>query len=253
MQPAIHRGACRPRTPPLTNGMSPAIQALLVLQDRDRRLRSMAEDLDRLPKEETRAKERLAGDEAAVKKAREELMANEVEIKKVELDVGTRKTTIGRLKTQQFETRKNDEYQALGHEVTRYEKDIDQLETKELELMERADALRRTLNAAEDARSKTKQRVDEDLIALAERKKRVEGEAAELRAERERLAAAASETLMPLYERLLKTKNGVAIVPVSGGKCSGCHIKLVASTMVKVNSGVEGTQCESCGRLLYGE
>jgi predicted nucleic acid-binding Zn-ribbon protein len=233
--------------------MSPAIQALLVLQDRDRRLRGMTEDLERLPKEEARAKERLAGDQAAVKKAREEMMANEVEIKKVELDVGTRRTTIARLKTQQFETRKNDEYTALGHEVTRYEKEVDGLETKELELMERADALRGTLTAAEQALAKTQQRVDEDLTQFAERRKRVEGEAAELRAERGRLAAQAPEDQLPLYERLLKTKNGIAIVPAVGGKCSGCHMKLVASTMVKVNSGVDGTQCESCGRLLYSD
>jgi predicted nucleic acid-binding Zn-ribbon protein len=231
--------------------MSPSIQALLVLQDRDRRLRGMAEDLDRIPKDEARAKERLAGDEAAVKKARENLMANEVEIKKVELDVGTRRTTIQRLKTQQFETRKNDEYQALGHEIVRYEKEVDQLETKELEFMERADSLRATLATAEQALAKTKQRVDEELASLADRKKRIEAEAAELREERARLAAAAPETQMPLYERLLKTKNGLAVVPAVGGKCTGCHIKLVASTMVKVNSGIEGTQCESCGRLLY--
>lgn len=233
--------------------MSPAIQALLVLQDRDRRLRGMMEDLERIPKDEARAKERLAGDQAAVKKAREELMANEVEIKKVELDVGTRRTTINRLKTQQFETRKNDEFTALAHEVTRYEKEVDGLETKELEFMERADALRSALTAAEQALAKTQQRVDEDLAQFAERRKRVEGEAAELRAEREKLAAQAPEALLPLYERLLKTKNGLAIVPAVAGKCSGCHIKLVASTMVKVNSGVEGTQCESCGRLLYAD
>jgi predicted nucleic acid-binding Zn-ribbon protein len=231
--------------------MSPSIQALLVLQDRDRRLRGMTEDLDRIPKDESRAKERLAGDEAAVKTARDHLMANEVEIKKVELDVGTRRTTIQRLKTQQFETRKNDEYQALGHEIVRYEKEVDQLETKELEFMERADSLRATLTAAEQALAKTRQRVDEELAALADRKKRIETEAAEVREERARLAAAAPQDQMPLYERLLKTKNGLAIVPAVAGKCTGCHMKLVASTMVKVNSGTEGTQCESCGRLLY--
>lgn len=233
--------------------MSPNIQALLVLQDRDRRLRTLAEDLDRVPKDEARAKVRLAGDEAAVRKAKEALQANEVEIKKVELDVGTRKTTIARLKTQQFETRKNDEYQALGNEIIRYEKDVDGLETKELELMERADALRATLSSAEQSLAKTKGLVDEDLAKLADRRTRVSAETAEVKVERDRLATDAPESLMPLYERLLKTKNGVAVVPATGGKCSGCHIKLVASTLVKVNSGVEGVQCESCGRLLYAD
>ena len=213
----------------------------------------MAEDLEKIPKDETRAKERLAGDQAAVKKAREELMANEVEIKKVELDVGTRKTTINRLKTQQFETRKNDEYTALGHEVTRYEKEVDELETKELELMERADNFRSALTAAEQALAKTQERVNEELQSLADRRKRVGDEAAALRTEREKLAAQAPEAQLPLYDRLLKTKNGIAVVPAIAGKCGGCHIKLVASTMVKVNQGLDGVQCESCGRLLYAD
>lgn len=233
--------------------MLPSIQALLVLQDRDRRLRALTEDLEKLPKEEARAKDRLSGDETAVRKAKDDLMANEVDIKKVELDVGTRKNTILRLKTQQFETRKNDEFQALGNEIVRYEKDVDGLETKELELMERADGLRGILSQAEQSLAKTKKLVDEDLANFAERRKRIGAEMAEVKVERERLAKDAPEALLPLYERLLKTKNGLAVVPTSGGKCTGCHIKLVSSTLVKVNSGTEGVQCESCGRLLYPE
>jgi len=231
--------------------MLPSIQALLVLQDRDRRLRTLADELARIPRDQARAQDRLAGDTDAVRKAKEAVQANEVEIKKVELDVGTRKTTIQRLKTQQFETRKNDEFQALGHEVARYEKDIDGLETRELELMEKADALKATLAEAESALAKTRRLVDEDLSALAERRQRLEAESLEVQAERATLAAAAPQDLLPLYERLLKTKNGLAVVPVAGGKCGGCHMKLVASTLVKVNSGAEGTQCESCGRLVY--
>lgn len=231
--------------------MLPSIEALLVLQDRDRRLRALAEDLAKIPKDEARAKDRLAGDTEAVRKAKEAVMANEVEIKKVEMDTGTRRTTILRLKTQQFETRKNDEFQALGHEITRYEKDIDGLETKELELMEKADTLRGTLAQAEAALAHTKKLVDEDLASLADRKKRLDAETLEVEAERAGLVAAAPQSMLPLYERLLKTKNGLAVVPVSGGKCTGCHMKLVASTLVKVNSNTEGTQCESCGRLIY--
>jgi predicted nucleic acid-binding Zn-ribbon protein len=231
--------------------MLPSIQALLVLQDRDRRLRALADDLAKIPKDEARAKDKLAGDNAAVAKAKEAVQANEIDIKKVELDAGTRKNTIVRLKTQQFETRKNDEFTALGNEIVRYEKEVDGLETKELELMERGDELRAILAEAEAALAKTRRLVDEDLANLADRKARLEAEAVEVQAERDRLAAEAPAAQLPLYERLLKIKNGLAVVPVSAGKCGGCHIKVVASTLVKVKSGTEGVQCESCGRILY--
>jgi hypothetical protein len=58
---------------------------------------------------------------------------------------------------------------------------------------------------------------------------------------------------MPLYVRLMKTKDGRAVVPMRDGKCEGCHMKLIASTVMKAQSGREIAQCEDCGRILYVE
>ncbi|MDX1681310.1 MAG: hypothetical protein R3242_11345 [Akkermansiaceae bacterium] len=91
------------------------VRSLLALQTLDRRLIALAQDLEKLPQEEARARTKLADDEKAVADAKEAVQKGEMELKKLELDAETRKTTIGRLKTQQFETRKNDEYQALAH------------------------------------------------------------------------------------------------------------------------------------------
>lgn len=227
------------------------LRALLILQDRDRRLLTLTKDLERLPKDEERAKSKLSGDEAAVKEIHDGLIDCDLRLKRLELDAGTRHTTIQRLKTQQFETRKNEEYQALGHEITRYEKEVDELETKELELMEEMDGLRASQKAAEAARAKTLVLVEEELAAIGTRRERLEAERAELTAERGRLAADVPEDLMPLYERLMKTKSGMAVAPVVDGKCGGCHMKLIASTVVAVHNGMEITRCEDCGRILY--
>ena len=231
--------------------MTTPIRPLLVLQDRDRRLLALGKELERLPAEEQRAKAKLSGDEAAVTKAHDELRHNELDLKKLELDAATRRTSVQRIKVQQFETRKNDEYQALAHEVTRYEKEIDGLETRELELMERADALRSTLALAEQALAKTKSLVREDLDALTERRSHLETEISELRSERASLAADIPEVPLALYERLLKSKGGLAVAPMQDGRCGGCHMKLIASTVIKVQSGKELAQCEDCARILY--
>ena len=224
---------------------------MMVLQDRDRRLLSLAKDLDRLPQDEARAKAKLAADEAAVKKCHDALTDCDLRLKRLELDAGTRRTTIQRLKTQQFETRKNEEYQALGHEITRYEKEVDNLETKELELMEEMDGHRAAQKAAEAVLAKSRALVDEELADIRTRHERLEAERAEVSAERARLAAEVPDEVLPLYERLMKTKAGLAIGPVHDGKCGGCHMKLIASTVVAVQSGRELTRCEDCGRILY--
>lgn len=233
--------------------MNPQIETLLILQERDRRLRALTDEAARLPRDRERAKERLAGDTRAVDAAKQAVQANEVEIKKVELDAATRKTTIQRLKQQQFETRKNDEFQALGNEVVRYEAELDALETRELELMEHGDSLREALAAAEEALAKTRRLVDEDLAAIETRAGRLDEEIAEARTQRNAQAEKVPEDLLPLYDRLIKTKNGIAVVPAAGGQCGGCHMKLIASTMVKVQAATEIVRCENCGRILYAQ
>ena len=125
------------------------VKQLLALQDTDQKIQALESELVRIPQLQEAAKERLAKDTKSLATAKSNFQANEIEIKNVELDIGTRKNTIDRLKNQQFETKKNDEYTKLGQEVIRYEKEVDELETLELELMEKADDLRSKISDAE--------------------------------------------------------------------------------------------------------
>ena len=225
----------------------------MILQDRDRRLMALNKELEKLPQDEARAKAKLAGDEAAVAKAHQAMLDCELRVKKIELDAETRRTTIKRLKNQQFETRKNEEFVALGHEITRYEKDLDQFETLELEAMEEVDGFRSGLKAAEAGRDKTRILIQEDLASIAERHERTKADLAEVGVEREKALANVPESILPLYHRLMKAKAGLAVAPMRDGKCEGCHMKLIASTVMKVHAGKEIAQCEDCGRILYAE
>jgi predicted nucleic acid-binding Zn-ribbon protein len=233
--------------------MQDEVRALLILQDRDRRLLALGKDLEKLPQDEARAKAKLAGDESSVAKAHQALLDCELRVKKIELDAETRRTTIKRLKLQQFETRKNEEFVALGHEITRYEKELDGFETKELEAMEEVDGFRTALKTAQAALDHTKTLVQEDLATIKERHERMEADRKEVTAERERLIQNVPESVLPLYNRLMKTKAGLAIAPLRDGKCEGCHMRLIASTVMKVQTGKEIAQCEDCGRILYME
>lgn len=229
------------------------VRSLLILQDRDRRLLALAKDLDKLPQDEARARAKLAGDQAAVTKAHDALREAELQVKKIELDAETRRTTVKRLKLQQFETRKNEEFQALGHEIARYEKEVDDFETQELEGMEEVDKFRTALATAEASKQKTQTLVDEDLASIKERHQRLQATRDEVKAEREPIAAQIESSLLAFYERLMKTKDGLAIAPMADGRCGGCQMKLIASTVVNVQAGRERTQCENCGRILYSE
>lgn len=204
----------------------------------------------KLPQDEARAKTKLAGDTAALKKAHDEFLASELAVKKIEMDAETRRTTIKRLKIQQFETKKNEEYNALGHEVVRYEKELDELETRELEAMETVDSFRKILREAEAQLAKTQKVVDDDLATIKQRHGNLNAQAVEVQAERDKLVKDVPEDHLPLYEKLMKSKDGMAIASLRDGKCTGCHMKVIASTGIAVQTGKEVTQCENCGRIL---
>src|SRR6478735_6686286 len=103
--------------------MLPEIEQLLILQDKDQHLRRLRAVIKKMPSDAEAAKGRLAGATTAVAAAKDEVNHNEVAIKNLEIQIQTRRDTIVKLKTQQFETRKNEEFTALAHEATRYEAD----------------------------------------------------------------------------------------------------------------------------------
>lgn len=233
--------------------MLQSIAQLLQLQERDQRLRALAKDLKDVPKLQERARMQLADDQAAVEAALHKTREIEVRIKSVELDIQTRQGTIKRLQDQQFETRKNEEFQALGHEVQRYQNEVRAYEDKELEHMEELETAKQALAAAQAKLAGSQKLVNEELAQLEERGANLKKRLDETQAERAALAAPIEPEALDLYNRLLKNKGDAAVVPLANGICGGCHMKLVQSTVLDVRHGEKLTQCESCARILYLE
>ncbi|MGI8605271.1 MAG: zinc ribbon domain-containing protein [Verrucomicrobiales bacterium] len=230
--------------------MLPEIETLLILQERDQRLRRLREELARAPAAEAQAHSRLADREVALIAAKDLAVTNELAMKKLEMDIETRKTSIIRLKQQQFETRKNEEYRALEHEVERYGNEVTKLEDEELVLMEKAEELKKTIAVAQAALATTKKRVEEELAQLSERKANADAQIGGLEAERKGIAANVDVDLLFRYERIFD-KKAPAVVPLDNGICGGCHMKLTASTLTTTKAAKSITSCEQCGRILY--
>ena len=231
--------------------MLPEITKLLKLQERDQRIRQLQKELKDIPKHEAQARTQLAGDQASLEAAAQKVKESEVRIKGLELDIQTRQTTIKRLHDQQFETRKNDEFQALGHEIKRYENEVRGIEDKELEEMEQLEAAKAVLKAAQAKLAETQAHVNDDLKALAERADGVKRRLGELETERKEAAAPVEPEALDLYQRIFAKKPDAAVVPLENGICGGCHMKVVMGTIQEVRASGRIVQCDSCARILY--
>src|SRR5437773_2982999 len=130
----------------------------------------------------------LAGSIAGVEVLKQKTRQVEIDRKKLELDVGTRSESISRLKTQQYQTRKNDEFQAIGHEIERYENEIRKIEDEELELMVEADKVKAELGAEEKKAATVKESITRQTKDLDAKSTTLESRLEELTKERAEIA-----------------------------------------------------------------
>ena len=231
--------------------MLPEIEQLLIIQDRDQKITKLNSDIERLPLEEQQAKQRLKSVIESVNSAESEIKGNEVKINKIELDIDTRKDSITKLKNQQLETKKNEEFAAMEHSITNYQDEISQLEDSQLELMEKGEELNNSLEEANDIHAKEQKVVDAELAIIKERKIQFSKKIEELKSDREKIASNIDNDLLDQYNRIFKSKKGVAVSELVNDICSGCHMKVTPTTAGMVRAEKVVSTCDQCGRILY--
>ena len=204
-----------------------------------------------MPQQRQNLEAQLAASAAAVAALKHKAQHLEMDRKKLELDAGTRQESINRLKTQQYETRKNDEFRAMGNEIERYEREIRAIEDQELELMDQAEKAKVELAAEEKKASGVRDSIARQMADLDEKGKTLEGRLTALTAERTELSAKVDEDLLSRFERLFASKGDAAIVGLEHEVCTGCHMKVTTQTAHRVKNGKEIVSCEQCGRILY--
>ncbi len=237
----------------ISKNMQPVLEQLLVLQNRDQKIRTIERELKMAPVEKKEFEERLASAHAAVEAIKHKGREIEVARKSLELDAHVRRDSIAKLKTQQFQTRKNEEFAALGNEVKRYEAEVQGIEDKELELMDETEKLKPQIAEHEKHLAGQKTQVAEQLGDLKAKIQAIEAELQRLTAERATLAAQIDEEVVERYERLFASKGDAAVVPIEHEVCMGCHMKVTTQTAVRVKGRKEIVGCEQCGRILYLE
>jgi predicted nucleic acid-binding Zn-ribbon protein len=229
----------------------PEVEKLLTLQERDQRIRAYQTELNAIP-EERRFKEKQIADSAArLEAAKTRMKEIEVERNKLQVDAQAKRDVIAKYKTQQFQTRKNEEFSALGHEIAAAEKDIVTIEDRELELMEEVEKLRPVVAEAERAFSEERKRLEAQITELGKKTENIEARVAELAASRPALAEGLDEDLLDQYTRLFKSKNGSAIVELDHEVCTGCHTKVTTQVALGVKAEKLLVHCPNCGRILH--
>ncbi|MCK9590336.1 MAG: C4-type zinc ribbon domain-containing protein [Terrimicrobiaceae bacterium] len=231
--------------------MLEAIEKLLALQDKDQRLRAFRAELGAIPAEKA-AKERLIAEAASrLENARSRAKEVEVQKKTLEVEAAAKREQIARYKTQQMQTRKNEEFSALAHEIETVEKSITQIEDREIGLMEETEALKPQISSAEQTYAADKSKYEAQISNFGERETNLKIRISELEEARQKSGAELDEDLLDRYNRLFQTKNAAAVVALEHEVCTGCHMKVTTQTSVELRAEKSIISCPQCGRILF--
>ncbi len=144
------------------------------------------------------------------------------------------------------------ELQAMSEEVKHLARHINELEDREIEVMEALEPLDGELQAADvtrDALDKDAQRLR---AAIEEHQHALDGDIAEETKARATAASGVRDELLARYEQLRAKLGGTGAARLVGASCSGCHLTLSSMELDRVRKAPPDAviTCEQCGRIL---
>ncbi|WP_456238701.1 zinc ribbon domain-containing protein [Pelagicoccus mobilis] len=231
--------------------VSEALTKMLILQDRDMKLQQVEDALQTIPKDRQAAEAKIAKINADIEAARQRIKELETRSKTIETEMASIEAQIVKYKNQQLQVKKNEEYQALTHEIEMAGNKISDLESDELEVLYGLDEERKVF-AESEGKLKDDIALEEKAIArLNEREGEVKGELDAARAAKADADSKLDNPSRSKYNQVARGLKMPVIVELSGQTCKGCHMKVSNAIASDVKAAQEITTCDNCGRVLY--
>ena len=230
--------------------MLPEIENLLHLQDADKAIRRLQDEIAELPKRVATIEHKLADTKLKLERAQTAVKADEAARRKYETAISDLRGKISKYRDQSLDVKTNEQYKALLHEIQFAEKEIAATEDKILELMVNADARDKEVKAAQADLKAEAAEIEKEKEQARQRTAEDEKQLTEWRARRDQMRAGVNEDLLRHYERVSKFR-GSGISEVRDHKCMACQVMLRPQTYNEVRTGQQTVVCDSCQRILY--
>jgi len=230
--------------------MLPDIENLLRLQEADKEIRRLQDEIAELPKRVAVIEQKLAGTKALLEKAQTAVKADDAAKRKHESTITDLRGKISKYRDQSLDVKTNEQYKALLGEIQFAEKEIGATEDKILELMVNADARDKEVKAAQAELKAETAEIEREKEQARQRTAEDEKLLAEWKAKRDDLRKGVAENLLRHYERVSKFR-GTGLSEVRDHKCMACQVMLRPQTYNEIRSGQQIVYCDSCQRVLY--
>jgi uncharacterized protein len=227
------------------------LKALEELQQIDLEANEVSGTLGAIPAKRTAVEAAIVEARRAYDEEKQRLDGNERERRQLDSLLGMERDKVKKWEGRLGEIRTPREYAALSREIDIAKKSNETQGEQVKALTAQAAEIRRALDARAETLSDRELAAQGELEELALATAAAEQKLRELEARRAEAAKRVDPGLLGKYENIKKRRAGIAVAPVVGMTCKGCHRNIppqLAITLQRANS-IE--TCPNCHRIIY--
>jgi uncharacterized protein len=229
------------------------IKLLVELQGLDTQIFRLEDELESIPLKIKEMEDNFKDKSANLKSLEDGVKNLQVKRKEKEGDLKVKEDAIKKFQSQMYQVKTNKEYTAFQEEIARAKADGSLIEEDIIKIFDLVDAENKKIAQEKEFLKKQEVALAEDKKKLDEDAVRIKAELQTLKTQRTALAAKADPKVMPKYERIINSKDGLAVVPVIGDSCQGCFRVMPPQVINEIQMNNALVFCENCTRILYIE
>lgn len=143
------------------------------------------------------------------------------------------------------------EYAAMQRELDSLRRKYGEDEQEIKRLAEAIEEYEASIAGQEGKLAELEGEVKREEAASADRLRELGEAMAKIDARKDAIRARLEPSLVRRYERVLHRREGKAVVPAMGGRCTGCQIRLPPQHFIRVQRKETLESCPNCQRYLY--
>lgn len=231
--------------------MAENLHPLIELHFLDQKIAALDSRISSFPQQIQDVDRRLEKYTKEVQERQKRITDNQKKRKDLEGDLNLIETKRKRYKEQLDTVKTNKEYTGLQHEIEGVSVAIRQIEDQILVTMEEAEGLRTDFDKAQQEKGREEKILTEEKRVLESAVDKLQKEADELKAQRQKWIGQVPPPIMEVYERTATHRKGVAMAEARDAICTVCQMRIRPQLFQEIKRNDTIIHCESCSRILF--